>query len=79
VSPKANFAGRTKRSITKRAETIFSGPTSEKSVRFVGIGASAGGLGAFKELLKGLAGNTGMAFVFMRHRQPGHESLPSNL
>jgi two-component system CheB/CheR fusion protein len=41
----------------------------------VGIGASAGGLDAFKRLLKALPDNTGMAFVLVQHLDPYHESL----
>jgi two-component system, chemotaxis family, CheB/CheR fusion protein len=35
--------------------------------RVVGIGAWAGGLEAFSELLQNLPQNTGMAFVFIQH------------
>jgi two-component system CheB/CheR fusion protein len=41
----------------------------------VGIGASAGGLEAFKALLKALPPDTGMAFVLVQHMDPKHESL----
>jgi len=40
----------------------------------VGIGASAGGLEAFGELLNGLSSSTGMAFVLVQHLDPHHES-----
>lgn len=40
----------------------------------VGIGASAGGLEAFKELLGAVPENTGAAFVFVQHLDPQHES-----
>ncbi|HEY1204107.1 MAG TPA: chemotaxis protein CheB [Bryobacteraceae bacterium] len=40
----------------------------------VGIGASAGGLEAFTELLSHLPDDTGMAFVLIQHLDPGHES-----
>lgn len=36
----------------------------------VGIGGSAGALEAFKELLRSLSPNTGMAFVLMQHLDP---------
>ncbi|MGH9488672.1 MAG: chemotaxis protein CheB [Terriglobales bacterium] len=49
----------------------------------VAVGASAGGLEAFSELLAGLphdiAAPNGMAFVFLQHLQPGHLSLLANL
>jgi len=40
----------------------------------VGIGASAGGLEAFSELLHGLPQRTGMAFVLVPHLDPTHSS-----
>ena len=46
----------------------------------VGIGASAGGLEAFSELLTHLPPATGMAFVFVQHLDAHHESaLPELL
>ncbi|MBL0134814.1 MAG: hypothetical protein IPP79_12860 [Chitinophagaceae bacterium] len=41
----------------------------------VGIGASAGGLEAFKRLLKSIPEQSGMAFVLVQHLAPNHESL----
>jgi two-component system CheB/CheR fusion protein len=40
----------------------------------VGVGASAGGLDAFTELLSHLPDDTGMAFVLIQHLDPSHES-----
>lgn len=68
-------------------------PKQEKSVRFsnqnaphprggfpiVGIGASAGGLEAFSELLAALPLETDMAFVLVQHLAPKHESWLSGL
>ena len=45
----------------------------------VGIGASAGGLEAFKELLSHIPVNTGMAFVLIQHLDPKHESLSAEI
>ena len=45
----------------------------------VGIGASAGGLEAFTELLKYLPPTTGMAFVLVQHLDPHHKSILSEL
>jgi len=55
--------------------------SQSKSVIFpvVAIGASAGGLEAFTELLKNLPANTGMAFVFIQHLDPTHESMLSDI
>ena len=41
----------------------------------VGIGASAGGLDAFKRLLKAIPEDSGMAYVLVQHLDPTHESL----
>jgi two-component system CheB/CheR fusion protein len=51
-------------------------PTPEETGSFpiVGIGASAGGLDAFTELLSYLPDNTGMAFVLIQHLDPKHDS-----
>ncbi len=41
----------------------------------VGIGASAGGLEAFSQLLRPLSSETGMAYVLIQHLDPQHKSL----
>ncbi len=45
----------------------------------VGIGASAGGLEAFTQLLKTLPVDTGMSFVLVQHLDPAHESQLSEI
>src|SRR5688572_27115976 len=40
----------------------------------VGIGASAGGLEAFSQLLAALPEDTGMAYVLVQHLDPHHET-----
>ncbi len=45
----------------------------------VAVGASAGGLEAFTQLLRALPDDTGMAFVFIQHLDPKHRSLLSEL
>src|SRR6266705_378883 len=57
-------------------------PESSERITFpiVGIGASAGGLEAFSQLLRALPADTGMAFVLIQHLDPKHESqLPEVL
>ncbi|MCR4294077.1 MAG: hypothetical protein NUW21_00975, partial [Elusimicrobia bacterium] len=39
-----------------------------------GIGASAGGVDAFLELLRHLPGDTGLAYIFLLHMSPAHKS-----
>src|SRR5438093_6237333 len=48
-------------------------------ISIVGIGASAGGLEAFQELLQALPDNSGMGFVLVQHLAPKHESILSEL
>lgn len=51
-------------------------PPNDELLAFpvVGVGASAGGLDAFTQLLKALPVDTGMAFVLVQHLSPTHES-----
>ena len=54
--------------------------TNTTTCPIVGIGASAGGLEAFSQLLKALPTDTGMSFVLVQHLDPTHESqLPEIL
>jgi two-component system, chemotaxis family, CheB/CheR fusion protein len=48
---------------------------SHQSFPIVAIGASAGGLEAFTELLNHLATDTGMAFVLIQHLSPNYKSM----
>src|SRR5271165_3006652 len=69
-----------KRSTASRTSPAVSPPSSHDStIPVVGIGASAGGLEAFTELLKALPDNTGMAFVLVSHLSRTHESMLSEL
>ena len=45
----------------------------------VGIGASAGGLDAFKRFFGAMPSPTGLAFVLVQHLDPTHESLMADL
>src|SRR5437868_5412346 len=45
----------------------------------VGVGASAGGLEAFSQLLKALPKSPGLAIVFVQHMAPHHESALAHL
>src|SRR5678816_252961 len=48
---------------------------SSSTFPVIGIGASAGGLEAFKKLLGAIPENSGMAYVLVQHLDPRHESL----
>ena len=55
-------------------------PPRGKAFPIVGVGASAGGLEAFSQLLEHLPSTTGMAFVLIQHLDPTHASqLPEIL
>ncbi|MEO0535730.1 MAG: CheR family methyltransferase [Cyanobacteria bacterium P01_A01_bin.123] len=56
-------------------------PLSQEAAAFpvVGIGASAGGLEAFTQLLNHLPATTGMAFVLVQHLDPNQRSLLSEI
>lgn len=41
----------------------------------VGIGASAGGLEAVSQLIRAIPAKSGMAYVFVQHLSPDHESV----
>ena len=54
-------------------------PSEGSSFPIVGVGASAGGLAAFTELLTHLPLDTGMGFVLVQHLDPEHESALTQL
>jgi two-component system CheB/CheR fusion protein len=60
-----------------RRQAPVSAPTEDLSV--VAIGASAGGIEAFTELVRNLATDTGLAFVFIQHLDPTHQSILSEI
>src|SRR5213594_234987 len=54
-------------------------PPSKHAFPIVGIGASAGGLEAFSELLSNLPVEPTMAFVLIQHLDPKHPSILSDI
>lgn len=65
---------------SSRGQTAPKNPSAAESANsqlfpLVGIGASAGGLEAFSELLRQLPEKTGMAFVLIQHLDPTHGSV----
>lgn len=50
-------------------------PSTRQRLRVVGIGASAGGLDAFRELLQSLPADSGMAFVIVQHLARDQKSM----
>ena len=51
----------------------------EKEFLVIGIGASAGGLEALQQFLRGVPPDIGMAFVVVTHQHPEHTSLLAEL
>ena len=51
----------------------------EQPVPVVGIGSSAGGLEALREMLAAAEVPTGLAFVVVQHLAPDHESMLAEL
>src|SRR5215469_6586806 len=52
---------------------------SSNGFLIVAIGASAGGMEAFSELIQNLPPDTGMAFVLIQHLDPKHHSILTEL
>ncbi|NML22451.1 hypothetical protein HHL16_16320 [Pseudoflavitalea sp. G-6-1-2] len=63
----------------KSAKRKASPASSTPSFPIVAIGASAGGLEAINKLLQNLPPDTGMAFIYVQHLSPDHESMLSSL
>lgn len=55
------------------------GPAAQNDFLIVAIGASAGGIEAFTDLMSTLPPDTGMAFVLIQHLDPNHRSLLTEL
>jgi two-component system CheB/CheR fusion protein len=53
----------------------MTGPGRQPLALIVGIGASAGGLAAFKKFLANIPADSGMAFVLVQHLDPQHKSF----
>ncbi|MDI1232773.1 MAG: chemotaxis protein CheB [bacterium] len=63
-----------KKTISTKGDHI-SPKATEQNFPIVGIGASAGGVEAFKRFLKAIPVNSGMAYVLVQHLDPTHESI----
>jgi len=69
-SPQANPGG--------APEAVVREPSGSQTIApfpIVGIGASAGGLEPFGQILRALPADTGMAFVLLQHLDPTHASM----
>ncbi|CAG0947134.1 Chemotaxis protein methyltransferase Cher2 [Anaerolineae bacterium] len=70
---------RTKPARRASALVVASDEHAENHFPIVGVGASAGGLEAFTQLLEALPTDAGVALVFIQHLDPTHESMLTNL
>src|SRR5215470_4715633 len=78
-SKKKHVNGGTESGARRKPKTPLIQPVPPQSFLVVGIGASAGGLEAFRQLLNHLPNDTGMAFVFVQHLDPARESILAEL
>ena len=78
TNPKSAFPARRRRkpSVVSDSNETDANVQAQTGASFpiVGIGASAGGLEAFTQLLKHLPPDTSMAVVLISHLDPGHQS-----
>jgi two-component system CheB/CheR fusion protein len=77
AKPRKRGAGPTRRPAAVRERARGRGMAPAPIV--VGIGASAGGLEAFKKFLNHMPADSGMAFVLVPHLDPKHKSLMAEL
>jgi len=77
MKPARKSGGKNKRRITPRRRVGKVRPKNPFSI--VGVGASAGGLEAFKIFLEALPADTGMAYVLVQHLDPQHDSMLAEL
>ncbi|HJX29608.1 MAG TPA: chemotaxis protein CheB [Thermoanaerobaculia bacterium] len=61
--------------VASEAEPDAPSGIPQSAFPIVGIGASAGGLEAFREVLQSLPADTGAAFVLVQHLAASHESI----
>jgi two-component system, chemotaxis family, CheB/CheR fusion protein len=59
----------------KRTIPTRQGPEATPTFPIVGVGASAGGLEAFAELIRHIPPDSGLAFVLVQHYDPTHKSV----
>ena len=76
-SPRQAEAARPPR--RRRSSPRRGSPLGRDSFPVVGLGASAGGLDAFRRLLAALPAGTGMAFILIQHLDPTHASMMVDL
>jgi two-component system, chemotaxis family, CheB/CheR fusion protein len=76
---KINTPGSQKKKTRKTENSPIHSKPKNKIFPVVAIGASAGGLEAFTELVKNLTDDTGMAYIYVPHLNPDHKSLLTSI
>ena len=74
-APGLRQAGTIRPRSQRRLSARRGSPLGADSFPVVGLGASAGGLDAFRRLLAVLPAGTGMAFILIQHLDPTHASM----
>ena len=69
----------TRKTSAHKPSSIMHKRTNPPEFPVVGIGASAGGLDAFKRFFTAMPADSGMAFVLVQHLDPVHESLTADI
>ena len=81
TKPTSKTAGKKSKTLKTRKSSTKAKTASPEAddLIVVGIGASAGGLEAYKHVLPGLPTNANMAFVIVQHLDPKHRSMMASL
>jgi len=74
---KPRSSGRNSRNSSKEGDSALS--EHKNDLLIAAVGASAGGIEAFTELVTNLPTDTGMAFVLVQHLDPEHHSMLTEL
>src|SRR5215813_5610714 len=74
---KPKSSGRNSRNSSKEEDSALS--EHKNDLLIAAVGASAGGIEAFTELVSNLPTDTGMAFVLVQHLDPEHHSMLTEL
>lgn len=74
---KPKSSGRNPRNSSKEEDSAL--PGRKNDLLIAAVGASAGGIEAFTELVSNLPTDTGMAFVLVQHLDPEHHSMLTEL
>ena len=75
TDPRKRRAEKTATSPTKHKRARIVVPRDSSDIPIVGVGASAGGLDAFRRFLDAVPPDSGMAFILIQHLDPTHQSM----